>query len=64
MSEPEPQTNMLEFAIAALRSNQDVLLHKVERTQVVRDQLALNLSAIRALSSVAAPNRPTPEEET
>lgn len=36
----------LEFALGALRSNQDVLLHKVPRTEVVREQLATNLTAI------------------
>ncbi len=39
----------LEYAIGALRSTQDVLLHKVERTQLVRDQLEINRTAIAQL---------------
>ena len=37
------------FAIGALRSNQDVLLHKVARTLVVKEQLELNRTAIAQL---------------
>lgn len=36
----------LEFSMGALRSNQDVLLHKVARTPVVKEQLGTNLHAI------------------
>ncbi len=39
----------LEYAIGALRSTQDLLLHKVKRTQVVRDQLEINRTAIEQL---------------
>lgn len=39
----------LEYAVSALRSNQDVLLHKVARTQVVREQLEVNRTAIQYL---------------
>ncbi len=43
-----------EFAIGALRSNQDVLLHKVERNEAVRQQLEVNLAAIVALREALA----------
>lgn len=41
---------LIEFAIGALRSNQDVLLHKVKRTPVVFEQLKLNRDAIAHLN--------------
>ncbi len=44
----------LEFAIGALRSNQDVLLNKVKRTPVVEAQLALNRDAIVTLKTALA----------
>ena len=37
------------FAIGALRSNQDVLLHKVARTLTIREQLEINRAAIAQL---------------
>lgn len=43
LSEP---LSALEYALGALRSNQDVLLHKVARSQVVREQLEVNRTAI------------------
>lgn len=49
----------VEYAIGALRSNQDVLLHKVARTQVVREQLELNRTAIvRLTESLHGHSRP------
>ncbi len=48
-SEPAKAATALEYAIGALRSTQDLLLHKVKRTQVVRDQLEINRTAIEQL---------------
>ncbi len=48
-SEARSAASALEYAIGALRSTQDVLLHKVERTQLVRDQLEINRTAIAQL---------------
>lgn len=41
----------VEFAIGALRSNNDVLLHKTPRTEVVNEQLVLNRNAIGRLKA-------------
>ncbi len=49
MSEQTAAASALEYAIGALRSTQDLLLHKVERTQVVREQLDINRMAIEQL---------------
>jgi hypothetical protein len=44
----------VEFAIGALRSNQDTLLHKVPRNEAIRLQLEQNRSAIEQLKEVLA----------